>query len=238
MALFLKNLRFNVELTQCSRKPIVSVEKGLMKDSKRNCRIRLLVKRLNQQRKKQATQVDILCNDIIASHRDFLNTVKTLTFAIEFHESLIGVRDLDNLFYTCACAIRNQIPDVSLAFFLSEVENFQVYAFDGGIPQNDQEHQFEQYFTNELVRAVTKANRTCGLDELLGMGLQISPAVLKDIWAVTIPVTEDGAAAGFMLLSKTSPQSIETSQIELLSAVRRGLSRAIKACTSASQTSK
>jgi hypothetical protein len=209
-----------------------------MKDSKRNNRIRLLVKQLNQKRKKQAAQVNILCNDIIASHRDFLNTVKALTFAVNFHESLVGICELDSLFYTCARAIRSHIPDVNIAFFLRDTENYQVYAFDGEIPEDRQENRLEQHFTNELVKMVTKSNKICELNELPGMGLQINPAVLKSTWAATFPITEDGTAAGFILLYRNSPQGIETSQIELLSVVRRGLSKAIKACISIGQTNK
>ncbi len=208
-----------------------------MTDSKRNSRIRLLVKRLNRQRKKQAAQIDLLCNDIIAAHSDFLDTVRTLTFAGEFYESLIGVSDLDNLFCSCASMIKKQIPDVNLAFFLSQQDNFQLYAFDCNTNGTDEAHRLEQYFTNELVESITKANHPCDTDELLQMGLQVSPAILKDSSAITIPIAANRPVAGFILLYKLSGRNFDRRQIRLLCAVRRGLSKAIRAYTAAEQPS-
>jgi hypothetical protein len=232
MAALVKNPRFNVEF-HCERgPPAVSVEKGLMKDSKRNSRIRLLVKHLNRRRKKQAAQIDLLCNDIITAHNDFLDTVRTLTFAGEFYESLIGVNNLDNLFCICACLIKKQIPDVNLAFFLSQPESFQLYAFDYSISENetDEAHRLERYFTGELVESITRANRPCEIDDLLQMGLQVSPSVLKGSSAITVPIAGNGPVAGFMFLYRYSSRDFDRRQIKLLCAVRRGLSRAIRTC--------
>ena len=204
-----------------------------MKDSKRNSRIRLLVKRLNHQRKKQATQIDLLCNDIITAHKDFLDAVRTSTFAAEFYESLIGVGDLDNLFYTSACTIKKQIPDVNITFFLSQPESFQLYAFDCSTSQTDEEHRLEQYFTAQLVRSVAGANRPCDLNELLQMGLHVSPAVLKNSSAITVPIAANEPAAAFMLIYKSSPQTLDLRQVAMVCAVTRGLAQAIRACCAA-----
>ncbi len=201
-----------------------------MKDSKRNSRIRLLVRHLNRQRKKQAAQIDLLCNDIIASHNDFLDTVRTLTFAGKFYESLIDVHDLDSLFCTCASVIKKQIPDVNLTFFLSQQANFQLYAFDCNTNGTDEARRLEQYFTSELVESIIKVNRPCNLDGLLQMGLQVSPAVLKDSSVITVPIAANELVAGFILLYKLSGQSFDQRQIKLICAVRRGLSRAIRTC--------
>jgi hypothetical protein len=214
-----------------------TLEKGLMKDSKRNSRIRLLVKRLNHQRKKQATQIDLLCNDIITAHSDFLDTVRTLTFAGEFYESLIGVSDLNNLFCSCASMIKKQIPDVNLAFFLSQQGSFQLYAFDCNTNGTDEAHRLEQYFTNELVESITRANHLCNMNELLQMGLQVSPAILKGSSAMTIPITANGPVAGFVLLYKPSGRNFDRRQIKLFCAVRRGLGKAIRTCITTEQSS-
>jgi hypothetical protein len=212
------------------------MEKGLMKDSKRNSRIRLLVKHLNRRRKKQAAQIDLLCNDIITAHRGFLDTVATLTFAAEFYESLIGIDGLENLFHTCACMVKKQIPDVNLAFFLGQPEGFQLYAFDCDSGEINETYRLEQHFTAEIIRSVIGANHSCDLNELLRMGLQASPAVLKNISAVTVPIAANGPVAGFILVYKSSAQSFDQRQVRLLCAVRRGLSRAVRACAAAERT--
>ena len=204
-----------------------------MKESKRNSRIRLLVKRLNRQRKKQATQIDLLCNDIIKAHGDFIGTVRMLSFAAEFYESLIGMGDLDNLFYTAACTIKKQIPDVNIAFFLTQPDNFQLYAFDSSTGQTDEQYRLEQHFSAQLVRSVAGANRPCDLNELLEMGLHASPPVLKNTSAITIPIAPNEPAAAFMLIYKSSPQTLNLRQVALVCTVTRGLARAIRACCAA-----
>jgi hypothetical protein len=41
-------------------------ERGIVGDKQRHRRLRLLIKKLNKERKKQAKKIDILCNDLIA----------------------------------------------------------------------------------------------------------------------------------------------------------------------------
>lgn len=207
-----------------------------MKDSKRNSRIRLLVKRLNHQRKKQAAQIDLLCNDIITAHSDFIDTARTLTFAGEFYESLIGICDLDSLFCTCASMLKKQIPDLNLAFFLSQQADFQLYAFDCNTNATNETYRLEQYFTSEVVESIIRVNRLCNIDELLQIGLQVNPAILKSSSAITVPIGTNGPIAGFILLYKLSGQSFDRRQIRLLYTTRRGLSRAIRTCTATEQT--
>jgi transcriptional regulator with GAF, ATPase, and Fis domain len=207
-----------------------------MKDSKRNNRIRLLAKNLNRRRKKQAIQIDLLCNDIINAHRDFLDTVRTLTFTSEFYETLIGPLYLDNLFRSCASMIQKYIPDSNIVFFINEQNHFQSYAFDCNVNETDEACRFEQYFTSEVVESIIRANRLGDIDELLQMGLQINPAILKNSSAITVPITANGSITGFILLYKFSSQSFDQRQIRLLCSVRRGLSRAIRACAAADRT--
>jgi transcriptional regulator with GAF, ATPase, and Fis domain len=208
-----------------------------MKDSQRNSRIRLLVKHLNNQRKKQAIQIDLLCNDITTAHRDFLDTIRTLTFAGELYESLIGTSDMDSLFCTCACLIKKYITDANLAFFLIQQANFQLYALDYNTNTDDESYRLEQYFTSEVVESVVRTNRPCDIDELLQMGLQVNPVILKNISAITIPIAANGSVAGFVLLYKFSGQRFDKRQIRLLSTIRRGLMRAIRACVASGHPS-
>ena len=205
-----------------------------MKDSKRNNRIRLLAKNLNRRRKKQAMQIDLLCNDIINAHKDFLETVRTLTFTSEFYESLIGHIDLDNLFRTCAFMLQKHIPNANIVFFINEHNRFQSYAFDCNVNETDEACRLEQYFTSELVEAIINTNRSCNIDELLQMGLQINPAILKNSFVITVPIAANGSLTGLILLYKFSSQPFDQRQIRLLCSVRRGLSRAVRACCSAS----
>ncbi|MFA5424054.1 MAG: hypothetical protein WC374_09390 [Phycisphaerae bacterium] len=202
-----------------------------MKESKRNSRIRALVKCVNSHRKKQAAQIDMLCKDIIASHSNFLDTVRTLSFAAEFYESIIGVRNLEEMFCTCASVIRKQIGDVNLVFFISRQADFQSYAFDCSTNGTEEINRLEQYFTRELIESVTKTNHPCSPDELLGMGLQVSPAILKNLSVITVPIAANGPIVGFILLYVNDGQHLDRHQIKPLSYIRRGLLQGIRTCT-------
>jgi len=200
-----------------------------MKDSKRNTRIRSLVKQLNLRRKKQAMQVDVLCNDIINAHRGFIDSVRNLSFAAEFAESLIGIKDFDHLFYACAQAIRIRIPDMNLAFFHSHEDSFDLYAFECDTIYVAEDQRLEQCFNTDLVKAVTRANQPCDLDQLTGMGLMATPGMLKKISAITLPIAEGGSAAGFILIYGIAGR-VTNEHIKMLSMIRRSLCRAISTC--------
>ena len=49
----------------------------------RNKRVRSLVRKLNKVRKDQTKQIDILCNDMVSAHGDFVKQLKELTFAVK-----------------------------------------------------------------------------------------------------------------------------------------------------------
>lgn len=208
-----------------------------MKDSKRNNRIRLLAKNLNRKRKKQAIQIDLLCTDIINAHKNFLDTVRALTFMSELYESLIGSINMDNMFHNCASMIQKNIPGSNIVFFINEQNRFQSYAFDFNVNETDEAHRLEQYFSGETVESIIRTNRPCDIDELLQMGLQINPAILKNISAITVPIATNGSVTGFILLYKYSSQCFDQHQIKLLCSIRRGLSRAIRSCVASGQTS-
>lgn len=201
-----------------------------MDNEKRQIRLRNLVKQANSKCKKQQKQINILCNDIITAHGRFIDTVRSLSFANELYESIIGMSNLDNMLYTAAREIKKYMIDMNLVFFLLREGDFDVYAFDDATNQGNEERKIEQYFNSELVEAVTRANKYCDLDELLKMGLQASPAVLKNLWAVTIPLADVGSSSGCILLYQDVNHRINESQIQMLSAIKCGLSRAIRAC--------
>ncbi|MDO8302023.1 MAG: hypothetical protein Q7T18_02165, partial [Sedimentisphaerales bacterium] len=56
----------------------------------RRKRIRRIVSELNKRRRVQSRKIDILCNDIIGSQRNFLNQLKAMSAQIGLYESLIG----------------------------------------------------------------------------------------------------------------------------------------------------
>ncbi|MBN1795376.1 MAG: GAF domain-containing protein [Sedimentisphaerales bacterium] len=207
-----------------------------MKNSQRDKRIRALVKRLNVQRKKQAKQIDILCNDIIQAHRGFIANLEKLAFTAQFSESIIGINALDHLFYCAAGVIRQHFPQESLIFCVKKENDYNLYSFEADNYEVTESQRMEQYLTSELVNAVINSGRLCKIDDLLEMGLQINPTIAKKLSVATIPLADNGPVAGFILLYNTSEKELTESRLEKLAAIRRSLSLAIKSCTMTQHT--
>jgi len=193
-------------------------------------RLRLLIAKLNKERKKQAKKVDILCNDLIAAQRDFIKRLNTISFAANFYESIIGTIDLSSLLSTTSKVIKDEIADANVAFFLRQAESFELHLFESDQPIVLEKQHLENYFTLELVDNICKSNKICTLDDMLVMGLQGNLNVLNKISAVTIPLGHLGTSLGFILIYRSSENKLTLAQLNNISAVTLGLSRAISCC--------
>ena len=193
-------------------------------------RLRRLFSKLNKERKKQAKKIDILCKDLIAAQRDFIKRLGTIGFTANFYESIVGMTDLSALLYTAAKLIRKQIADLSVAFFLRKQDNFELHLFGSERPIVLEKQGLENCFTTELVDNICKSNKLCTLNSLLEMGLQGSPAMLNKISAATVPLDQFGTSLGFILVYRSSENELTAEELDNVSAVTCGLSRAIQSC--------
>jgi len=196
----------------------------------RDKKIRSLVSRLNKQRKTQAKKIDILCNDVIAYQRSFIKRLKTISFAADFYEAILGISDLDSLLNTANKFIKNTLPYANVVFFLRRFDGFDLHLTESEQPIALDNQRLERFFTPELVNNVCKSNKLCTLDNLLGMGLQVSPAVLNGLSAVTVPVSSRAQVSGFILIYACVKNKITSEQLNDISAVMPGLFRAIDGC--------
>ena len=221
-----------------------------MNDEKRNKRVRLLVSRLNKERKKQAKQIDILCNDFVIAQKDFIKALKTIGFAADFYEGISGLTDLNELVTASANLIQNQIQDANIVFFLPVNDNldcrqtsFEMHIFEHpGAPGIDplasseievEDRRIENFFTAELVNEIGKSNRICLIEDMLGMGLQCSPACLEKISAAALPLSSRNSSVGFILIyrcSRSSQKPLTADELKCLVQVSSGLARSIAAC--------
>ncbi len=198
-------------------------------DSKRYERLRKLVSGVNKQRKKQSRQIDILCNDFVAAQRDFVKKFDTVVFTANFYRAIAGISDINALIYISGKLIRDEMDYANVSFFLGQEGNYRLYVPDGEKSEEDIP-ELESSFTGELVNNVIRQNRTCGVEELLEMGLQCKPADLSKVWAVTIPLGEYSHCFGFMLLYLPKEQALTVEQVNRLSMITPGLSRSIMLC--------
>ena len=212
-------------------------------DNQRHKRLRLLLKKLNKERKKQAKKIDILCNDLIGAQRAFIRRLKTISFTASFYESIIGMTDLNNLLYTAVKLLEGQNPGTDAAFFLHRGENFELHMFEINQTATLDKEQLERQLTPELMNNACKANRVCTLDEIfemapsasLGASLDGNPIGLDGTSAITIPLGLFGVSLGFMLAYRNSENKLTSEEIQNISAVLPGLSQAIACCQSHSR---
>lgn len=206
-----------------------------MGDEKRHKRLRLLLRGLNKERKKQSRQIDILCNDLIGAQRNFIKKLGTISFIASFCESIVGLTDLNNLLCTAARIIKAETSDAFVCFFLRQGDDFQLHVFESTTPARQQtvaleRQHLEACFTHELMDNICNANKVCTLDEMFALGLQGNPIGLKQLSVVSIPLVLPGQSLGFMLLARPCEKRLTTDEIERVTSTSYGLCRAITGC--------
>lgn len=205
--------------------------KGCFVDhTKRHKRLRLLVRKLNKERKRQAQKMDILCNDFISAQGDFIKRLNTINFTANFYEAILGITDLSGLLYTAGKLIKDEISDSNVTFFVLQQDNFELYMFEGDQPITFEKKHLENCFTLELVDNICKSNKLCTLDDMFAMGLQGNLIRLSKISAITIPLRRFGSSLGFILIYRLSQNKLTPEELNNISAVTCGLSRAIQSC--------
>jgi hypothetical protein len=208
-----------------------------MENKLREKRLRMLVHGVNLNRKKQSKKIDILCNDFIDTHRNFIKNLDVLCFAANFYQSIIGQKNIDELFEATAASLRDRIKDAEVAFFLRHNESFEVFSSKYPKKEDTKEQPFESFFTNELVINICKNNRLCSLEQMMTMGLQLMPSMLNKLSAYTVPLINCGTSIGFILIYRISEDKISPDELDNISSVSTGLARAMVACQSVHSTS-
>jgi hypothetical protein len=198
-------------------------------DYKRYKRLRLLIHKVNKQRKKQAQKIDILCNDFIAAQKDFIKKLDTISFSANFYESIVGTSDLNELLYTAGKLVQEEIADSNVAFFLRQAEGFKLHIFESNGETGEQRH-IENLFTAEMVDNICKSNKLCTLNSLFAMGLEGNLGQLNKISAFTIPLSHVGSSLGFILIYRPVQNKLTETELNNVCAVTAGLSKAIASC--------
>jgi hypothetical protein len=195
--------------------------------SRDNTRALKVIRSLHTGQKKQGDQINILCRDMVSAHREFSTKLAALSFAASYYESLLGCTDLNDLMDTAVEGIREAVKEADAAVFILSENGFDVHIADTGVADPVEKKQFQHWFTRELVNSISQMNRLCSLDQLLRMGLQGSPAVLKTISLAAIPLGRFGHAVGFVLVYRPAHLPLQAEELSRLAAVSTGLHKAI-----------
>jgi hypothetical protein len=201
-----------------------------MDHKQRYRRLRLLISKLNKERKKQAKKIDILCNDLIAAQRDFIKRLDTISFTANFYETIAGITELSSLILLASKLIKDETADANVAFFLRQADNFELHIFESTQPILLEKQGLENCFTPEVVDNICKSNKICTLDDMFAMGLQGNLTRLNEISAATIPLSQPGPSLGFILIYRSSQNKLTADELNNIAAISPGLSRAIASC--------
>jgi hypothetical protein len=193
-------------------------------------RLRLLISKLNKERKKQAKKIDILCNDLISAQRDFIKRLDTISFTANFYETIVGTMDLSSLILIASKLIKEATGGANVTFFLHQGENFELHMFESEQPILLEKQRLENCFTPEVVDNICKSNKICSLDDMFAMGLEGNLTGLNEISAATIPLSQLGPSLGFILIYRSAQNKLSPNELNNIAATAPGLSRAIASC--------
>ncbi|MCL5282253.1 MAG: GAF domain-containing protein [Planctomycetes bacterium] len=198
-----------------------------MSQTERYQRLRLLLKKLNQQRKRQANQIDILCHDLIGAQRSFLHRLQDIGFAAEFYRSLLGCTDIDSVLARAGRIIKQELPGTGVTFFLRQPDGCTVHACAGDEMLYGERGPHE-CLEPDLVEDICKRNRACTLDDILDLGADGALAPLRRFSLVTLPLSDLGRSLGFVLIYCPRPQVLNLADVRPIGPAMRGLAQAVR----------
>jgi hypothetical protein len=199
-----------------------------MSQTERHRRLRLLLNRLNKQRKQQASKIDILCNDLISAQRAFIQRLYTIGFAAEFYKSLLGSPDLNHLLARADRMIRQELPGTGVAFYLRQSEGCELHSFVGDEMFACEQTGPQEHLTPDLVDGICKSNKICTLPEITALDPAGDSHGLQRFSIATLPLSDLGRPLGFTLLWRPAPLPVTSDEIHRVEPVMCGLSQAIR----------
>jgi hypothetical protein len=202
---------------------------GIVNLSKqRNKRALLAIRKLRRARDEQAGKIDILCNDIVSAHGDFVRQLGNLGFGVRFYESLLGESNTGGVLGTAAELIKGCVADCNVAVFLVDNGGFELHVVNEEAPIDIDSGRLESYFTSEVADSICRSNKVCSLEDMFEMGLIGNLGELGRICAAAIPLGRSGTAMGFILLYRSSQKKFGRDELEKVVGITPGLLRAIK----------
>lgn len=194
----------------------------------KNSKMRQLIRKLNTARRTQKQQIDILCNDILAAHSDFIKHLNNFRFTADFYENLLGAASLDSLAEAAGEFIIENIADCSAAVVFTSPYATQVKCYSKDSSLEDIKQNISPQLTAKMVEAVCQSSRVCSADELCSMGFFASPAILKKISVAAIGLNNTGPALGMILLCRSADKPFSKSELTNVSSIIKGLAKAVK----------
>ena len=203
-------------------------------DKGRQNRIRQLVRGLNKTRHTQAKKIDMLCNDIIPAHDNFIERLHSFRFTANFYEAIIGIDSLERILEIAGKCICSEVDNINLTIILPGPE--QLVSHHSATSTIDIDaHELTSCITDKLIKNICQSNQICSLNEMFGMGLAANPAMLKKISIAAIPLSRVGPALGVMLIYRSAKNPLRPEVLARIASVTTGLGKAIMFCRNRTQ---
>jgi len=199
-------------------------------DKEQNKRSQQVIAKLRTLADEQAKKIDILCNDIIGAHGDFVRQLGNFAFVVESYESLLEQMDVSELLAAATGLIRTAVADCNVAVFLADSGEFELHVVDEDSPIDIDRGRLESYFTSEVADSICRSNEVCSLEDMFEMGLIGNLSELGRICTAAVPLGRWGEAVGFILLYRRSENGFNRDELAKVVGIIPGLCRAIKAC--------
>jgi len=212
---------------------LVNIDEALMNQKNRHKRLRLMVKALNKDRKKQGKQIDLLCHDLIDAQRAFVKRLETISFAANLYKTLLGIQDTEHILQILVNEVQSILPGMDVNFVLRQADGCKICPVE--TTTRDEGHPVD-LFDGDFVDAVCKVNKICHLDDLLGIGLALSPQKASRIQMTTLPLPQGGRCMGLIVLTSPANAKISNQMIEQIALVGSGISQAVLATEKWSQS--
>jgi len=198
-------------------------------DKEQDKQAQQVIAKLRKQTDEQAKKIDILCNDIIGAHGDFVRQLGNLAFVVEPYESLLEQMNVSELLAAAPGLIRTAVADCSAAGYLVDSGRFEMHVVDEDSPIDIDRGRLESYFNPEVADSICRSNRVCSLEDMFEMGLIGNLSELGRICAAAVPLGSWGEAVGFILLYRRPENGFSRDELAKVVGITPGLCRAIKA---------
>ena len=195
-------------------------------------RLKQLVRSLNSVRHEQAKKIDILCNDMVSAHGEFIKQLQCLSFGVGFYESILGCRNMASLLESTTESIAKCIRGANIAIFLLDTGGFELHMVDDDNPIDIDTDQIESYFTPDIVQDISRSGKVCRLEDLHEMGFQGNVSVLSQLSIAGIPIGGYSSPAGFILVYRDARNELTDGELQRITSITDGLCAAIRSCRS------
>lgn len=191
-------------------------------------RLRQLVSKHNKVKRSQKKQIDILCNDILKSHTEFISHLKNFQFAADFYENILGLSTPEQLAKAVGEYFITAFDNMNIATVFMSGNKPEIFIHSTDTSLQEIPSQIGPYLNARLVKQVCQSGKVCTTDDLCEMDFFTGPAVLKKISLAAIGINKAGPSLGMLIFYRTASEPLTKSELTSAASITPGLSTALK----------